>query len=440
MSLGTGRKDHWSERERYTIRERCKFMFNNELLSDVKFIVRDPEGGGESMKTIPAHKFVLAISSPVFYAMFFGELVETTNSINSSDCEYPSLLELFRFIYSDEVNLDADNVMQVLYLAKKYMLPSLVDQCTDFLGKNLDASNVFHVLPAAQTYEEKNLVDECWEVIDEHGDEAIKSDAFTTIEKSLLEELVERESLNVTEVELFKAVDCWAGRECEKKNLAVEGSVKRKILGERVVANIRFPVMEESEFAGVVLDCEILTPKEVYDIMKYFNGVLPNPVGFLEMKRSGRNPRISMYTALGFGLEDPAGHDDLFPTDGMTLSVNKTIELQAVRLFGSKNNEYKVSLEVSDNYGCYLASVTDIYFTSMPMRSDMGNYHGIRVKFNPSLTLQADIDYFFNVILEGPPTWYGEGGISHKVLDDLTISFFGDLSGGPFAELEYRLK
>ncbi|CAH3135304.1 unnamed protein product, partial [Pocillopora meandrina] len=202
-------------------------MFNNELLSDVKFIVRDPEGG--------AHKFVLAISSPVFYAMFFGELAETTNSINSSDCEYPSLLELFRFIYSDEVNLDADNVMQVLYLAKKYMLPSLVDQCTDFLGKNLDASNVFHVLPEAQTYEEKNLVDKCWKVIDEHGDEAVKSDAFATIEKSLLEEVVERESLN-----LFKAVDCWARRECEKKNLIAEGSVKREILGERIVKAIRF--------------------------------------------------------------------------------------------------------------------------------------------------------------------------------------------------------
>ena len=428
MSLGTGSKDHWSERERYTIRERCKFMFNNELLSDVKFIVRDPEGGGESMKTIPAHKFVLAISSPVFYAMFFGELAETTNSINPSDCEYPSLLELFRFIYSDEVNLNADNVMQVLYLAKKYMLPSLADQCTDFLGKNLDASNVFHVLPEAQTYEEKNLVDKCWEVID---DEAMKSDAFTTIEKSLLEELVERESLNVTEVELFKAVDCWARRECEKKNLAVEGSVKRKILGERVVANIRFPVMEQKEFAEVVLDCEILTPKEAYDIMKYFNGVLPNPVGFLETKRSGGNSRISMYTVLGFGLEDPA--------DQMTLSVNETIELQAVRLFGSENNEYKVSLEVSDVNDHFLASVTDI-FTSMPMRNDMGHYHGIRVIFNPSLTLQADTDYFFNATLEGPPTWYGEDGVSHKEHDDLTISFFGDLSGGPFAELEYRLK
>ena len=439
MSLSKGSKDHWSETERYTVRERCKFMFNNELLSDVKFVVPDPEGGSESMKTIPAHKLVLAISSPVFYAMFFGELAETTNSINPSDCEYPSLLELFRFIYSDEVNLNADNVMQVLYLAKKYMLPSLVDQCTDFLGKNLDASNVFHVLPEAQTYEEKNLVDKCWEVIDEHGDEAMKSDAFTTIEKSLLEELVERESLNVTEVELFKAVDCWARRECEKKNLAVEGSVKRKILGERVVANIRFPVMEQKEFAEVVLDCEILTPKEAYDIMKYFNGVLPNPVGFLETKRSGGNPRISMYTALRCGLEDPAGHGDLFSSDYMSLSVNETIELQAVRLFGSKNNEYKVSLEVWDIYSCSLASVTDI-FTSMPMQSDMGNYHGIRVIFNPSLTLQADTEYFFNAILEGPPTWYGADGVSHKEHDDLIISFYSDLSGGLFAELEYRLK
>ena len=434
MSLSTGSKDHWSKTERYTIRERCKFMFNNELLSDVKFVVPDPEGGSESMKTIPAHKLVLAISSPVFYAMFFGELAETTNSINPSDCEYPSLLELFRFIYSDEVNLNADNVMHVLYLAKKYMLPSLADQCTDFLGKNLDASNVFHVLPDAQTYEEKNLVDKCWEVIDEHGDEAMKSDAFTTIAKSLLEELVERESLNVAEVELFKAVDCWARRECEKKNLAVEGSVKRKILGERVVANIRFPVMEQKEFAEVVLDCEILTPKEAYDIMKYFNGVLPNPVGFLETKRSGGNPRISMYTALGCGLEDP-----FFSSDYMSLSVNETIELQAVRLFGSKNNEYKVSLEVRDIYSCSLASVTDI-FTSMPMQSDMGNYHGIRVIFNPSLTLQADTKYFFNATLEGPPTWYGADGVSHKEHDDLTISFFSDLSGGPFAELEYRLK
>ena len=113
---------------RPTIRSRTKFMFNNELLSDVNFVVPVQLHENENKrckKVIPAHKFVLAISSPVFFAMFFGDLAETTNSIVLPDCEYESVLELFRFIYCDEVKLNQDNVMQVLYLAKKYILPRL---------------------------------------------------------------------------------------------------------------------------------------------------------------------------------------------------------------------------------------------------------------------------------------------------------------------------
>ena len=70
-----------------------------------------------------------------------------------TQCDYKGLLELFRFVYSDEVNMNADNVMHVLYLAKKYMLPSLADKCSEFLRENLHASNVFHMLPDAQKYE-----------------------------------------------------------------------------------------------------------------------------------------------------------------------------------------------------------------------------------------------------------------------------------------------
>jgi len=82
---------------------------------------------------IPAHKFLLSISSPVFEAMFYGELPETADSIEVPDCEYESLLELFRYTYSDEVNLSVSNVMGVLYLAKKYMVPSLADKCAEYL-------------------------------------------------------------------------------------------------------------------------------------------------------------------------------------------------------------------------------------------------------------------------------------------------------------------
>ena len=89
--------DHW-QTKCLTISERTTFIFNNELLSDVKFIVPVSNSESKSRKMIPAHKFVLAIGSPVFYAMFFGEMAETKNSIELPDCEYDSLLELFRYL------------------------------------------------------------------------------------------------------------------------------------------------------------------------------------------------------------------------------------------------------------------------------------------------------------------------------------------------------
>ena len=340
MSLRAVKKDFWQSTARGTIRERCKSIFNQNLLSDVKFVVRDSEGGSES-KTIPAHKFVLAISSPVFYAMFYGELAETKDSVEISDCEYESLLELFRFIYSDEASLTPDNVMQLMYLAKKYILPSLVDKCSTYLQENLSPSNVFTVLSNAQKYEEKDLLDHCWKVIEKETEEAVKSDGFMTIERSVLEEFVEKETLNIKEVELFKAVDRWAGKECEKQGLVAEGSVKRRILGERIVKGIRFPAMEQKEFARVVLECDILSKKEVCDLVRYFNSVLDTSVGFCETKRAGLFEKISRFgsSTLGFHYRGEW-------SECLGFTVNKNIKLHAVRLFGSDSSEYSVSLRV----------------------------------------------------------------------------------------------
>ena len=164
-------------------------MFNNELLSDVKFVVPASHNQSESHKSrkcmIPAHKFVLAISSPVFYAMFYGEMAETADTIQLPDCEYKSLLELFRFLYSDEVNLSGSYVMQVLYLAKKYLVPSLADKCAEYIREHLDASNVFSVLLQALKFEDKALEKRCWEIIEIHTEKALTSEEFVTLERSI---------------------------------------------------------------------------------------------------------------------------------------------------------------------------------------------------------------------------------------------------------------
>ena len=67
-------------------------MFNNEILSDVMFVVRASQHGENDSKrgkiVIPAHKVLLSISSPVFFSMFCGEMAETRQQIDLPDCEY----------------------------------------------------------------------------------------------------------------------------------------------------------------------------------------------------------------------------------------------------------------------------------------------------------------------------------------------------------------
>ena len=407
-------KENW-QTTRPTIRERSKFMFNNDLFSDVKFVVlKTAQGKSESKQPIPAHKFVLSISSPVFEAMFYGELAETTDSIELPDCEYDSLLELFRYMYSDEVNLSGSNVMGVLYLAKKYMVPSLADKCTEYLQDNLDPSNVFSILPSAQKYEEKNLVDRCWKVIDEQTEEALKSDGFATIERSLLEAVVERDTFLISEVELFKAVMQWATKESEKQGLATDGQVKRRILGEKIVKGIRFPVMTHEEFASVVLDSKILTLDEVSDVFKWF-AVKGTQVGFPVSKRGASS---GLERCFRFGSVVPGWSNG---NSYLSFSVNKNILLHGVYLFGSECNDYSVTLNIYRWPECTIVLSTKSTFSSLHNKSK--NYWGFDVLFDAPVAIIKGDKYVIEAVISGPYFFGGRNSNSHVESSGVTFKF-----------------
>ena len=58
---------------------------------------------------IPVHKFVLSICSPVFFAMF-----NCPRNLTPLTCqtEYEGVLEMLRYMYSGEVELNESNVVQ----------------------------------------------------------------------------------------------------------------------------------------------------------------------------------------------------------------------------------------------------------------------------------------------------------------------------------------
>ena len=82
-----------------TVRERTEHAFNKSLFCDVEFLVADSNG---VKVTVPANKYMLAISSPVFEAMFYGQLAESKPTIELPDCSEEGLREMLRYVYSDK--------------------------------------------------------------------------------------------------------------------------------------------------------------------------------------------------------------------------------------------------------------------------------------------------------------------------------------------------
>ena len=399
------------------IAERTTFIFNTELLSDVKFVVPASTGESESKKVIPAHKFALAISSPVFYAMFYGQMAETKNSIELPDCEYESLLEMFRYLYSDKVNLSGSNVMQVLYLANKYMVPSLAEKCTEYLRRNLKASNVFCILPHAQKFEDKDLEDRCWKVIEEQTEEALKSNEFVTVERSLVETVVEREVLNVKEVELFKAVDRWGTEQSQRQGITPNGESKRRLLGKGIVRAIRFPLMSQQEFASVVIDSRILTLDEVGDMMKHYNDVSTTTLPFIQAPRMDTSiiHRCQRFRTFGTGW----GYGK-FPAC-LNFSVDKPILLHGVQHFGSEGGNYTVSIEVKDTTdGSSLVKQSGSYASE---KDKTCSYYGFSVKFDRPVCLADNIEYKLESAINGLKSWYGKEGQTSVECQGVVFTF-----------------
>lgn len=100
-----------------TVRERNAAMFNNELMSDISFVVGSDGKAptlqcgiqmsssqrflfsrlvADNVQTIHSHKYVLATGSSVFYAMFYGGLAEHKKEIRVPDVEPSAFLTLLK--------------------------------------------------------------------------------------------------------------------------------------------------------------------------------------------------------------------------------------------------------------------------------------------------------------------------------------------------------
>ncbi|XP_010770821.1 BTB/POZ domain-containing protein 1 isoform X2 [Notothenia coriiceps] len=361
-----------------SLKERFAFLFNNELLSDVRFIV----GKDRQAQRIPAHKFVLAAGSAVFDAMFNGGMATTSAEIELPDVEPAAFLALLRFLYSDEVHIGPETVMTTLYTAKKYAVPALESHCVDFLTKHLRADNAFMLLAQARLFDEPQLASLCLDTIDKSTADAINAESFTDIDLDTLCAVLQRDTLSIRENRLFGAVVRWAEAECYRQQLPPTSENKQKVLG-KAVPLIRFPLMTVEEFAAV-------NPKPRVDY-------IDRPRCCLRGEECSINRFQQVESRWGYSGT----------SDRIRFNVNKRISIVGFGLYGSIHGptDYQVNIQILESDKRITLGQNDTGFNCD------GTANTFRVMFKEPVEILPNVSYTACATLKGPDSHYGTKGL-----------------------------
>jgi len=122
------------------------------------------------VKEFNCHKAVLTGRSPVFKAMFTGDMVENRSSkVVIKDFDEDTVIELIHYIYSGNArNLDRKAV-DLLAAADKYDLNELRDICETHLCNEISMTNVCDMLIIAHLHESTMLQNTALQFVSDNG-------------------------------------------------------------------------------------------------------------------------------------------------------------------------------------------------------------------------------------------------------------------------------
>ena len=413
--------------------DRSRFMQNNSSLSDVEFSFR--ESAKNKAVVVPAHSFILSKNSPVFFNMLRRNTNKEKMVIEIADCD-PEIFKTFLLhLYNNDFELSTECLQDLSRLATKYSVSSLVEKCAKFAESILTVYSVFAVLQCAEVLKDKKLLERCWSIVDLETNEVITTDDFLTINQDLMLKFLQRDSLRVREIELFKAFCNWAAFENKKQNQNFQIEHGKQLYSQ-LVNEIRFPLMSQREFAEHVPRTKLLHKDDIINMFSYFCSASFVDVRFSQIPRGGTLTRCRLFPASRKWFMYSGSCPEY-----LTLTVSSPLRLYGVRMFGSESGKYSVTAEIyaQNNPMEILATRKGIHVSENEMQN---RYFGFDVFLDKPLLLEAGKPYTLKVLLNGPPSYYGCHGYSEVECDGKILTFsrdncqvFSRFRAGQFAEV-----
>lgn len=333
-------------------------------------------------------------------------------------------------MYYDEVQLTPRNVPEVLFLAQKYLIPSLAKICTEFVGNNLTVENTLPVLDHCFLLGvSKGLEKQCWSIIDKHASEVAEHNQFLDIDHGTLTALLSRDTLVAKEMVLFRAAVKWAGHECQRLSIPLTVENKRKVLGDAFYS-IRFPLMSMKEFTAEVAQSSFLSHEEVANMYIGFNSSFEScKVKFPTEPRAKpvhdlfEEPALRCSRFESNALRPKLSTEALAQQSTVKFKVNRSIRITGVALFTTFTNTSQLfQIELRDKSGSLLMS----HSADLTNRGSESEIHDIF--FTKGVKLEREVVYSISVVSGDLPVRYGKGPIKEVTCGGVKFEFLDPVS------------
>jgi len=214
------------------------FLLNDDSTHDVTFKTSD---GG----SVSAHRAIVAAGSPVFHAMLYGNMKESSQKeIELPNIDSIVLKKLFCFIYSGEAQANLMEYMELLQAADYFDISQLKTICLDVIGNEMVLKFKFNNLICrnitiyAVKHQFDPLVQSCVSLMENNAGSIVYSLWFGCLPFSVLTMFVKSSNLEVRELDLFLAIVEW----CKQHNDAISDDDVKSLF-----QHIRYPLMQKND-------------------------------------------------------------------------------------------------------------------------------------------------------------------------------------------------
>ncbi|KAK2141943.1 hypothetical protein LSH36_1012g00027 [Paralvinella palmiformis] len=410
-----------------------KYMLDNQVACDVT-IKFTSAPSGSICEELLAHKYMLICRSPILETIVNGSIQDNNSVITITDIRKDVFHEVLRYIYHDGANLSGDNVLHVMYAAKKYLLDGLITQCKRYLDEEISERSACTVLSHSLYYNEELTTKRCIQYIAENMDNVLKSEDFANLTVNGIDRVFSSDVITSAlfkETSLYRACLRWA----TSRQDAGDQRPIRDILGKSLY-EIRFASLQPDELTKIIDERpDLLTQTEQAVLLRYVNlpsetkGAEVERLGFSTKRRRAFASKVVYSTGIRFAITTDYFVYNGVDTCDISFQVDRPVQFVGVTLYGGFNNddEHSVHLALYTKSG-----VKQLVNTETKIVSE-GKCEPIPVVVQDPVPLVRRCTYTIKVLMTGPHTYRGTLGRKEVRTEGVVFTFY-DAGGSTCVE------